>query len=387
MTPPVHPPPVPSAGWASKGFMAVIFNGEGELDQGSLVSTEDNTPKRAGSESKHELSEASVDDDGDETMGEAAHDGGQEPSESKSFGWGRDSNEANETTNKKFKILSVGIIKSSAVCYVCQVENNRYTNPIVQKVAPNITHSGVMIETRYKGEVKFQTIVDLIESEFKPYVCVRHYLQSSHQDIWDDDTQRITMTRRPSYDTMSKPWKLTKMDGADVPFRLAVWRETQPEKMETAHKDWVERIVLGMKLSQRGNLKFKHITGNCQHAAAFAMNKAKLDALADNPGLMDAGTARPPNYIFRLFAGRTYDFKKEIRKSAKPPTPSKKSSTPASPRTIADYGASPLPSYKIKELLESLTAEDTGLDLRDRKRRFHKGYHNKCFLGNGFCEW
>ncbi|GAB5353495.1 hypothetical protein AAMO2058_000040800 [Amorphochlora amoebiformis] len=288
------------------------------------------------------------------------------------------------------------LTETMGVCYVSQVDNIEYTHPMVRKTGL-ITHSGVLIETRFRGEIKFQTVVDLIEVESQAWCAVRHYRQVMFDENWDDVEKMVTYYRPISFDQGKKPWSFTMKDGQQAPVRFAVWRGTDGKKLEEIHKEWVEKTRGSMMEMTKG--QFNHITGNCQHAAAYAVNNIKLKAEGNVPGLGATPSAKPPNAIFRLFVG-TKSWRPELSKghkrtgSAKIKT--KKTHTKKDPKTppratspdgFSSNQPLPLPLSKIPELIASLKAADTGLDIRDRNRRMHLGKHRQCFLGNGFCDW
>jgi len=292
--------------------------------------------------------------------------------------------------------------ETMAVCYISQVDNIEYTHPLVRKTGL-ITHSGVLVETRDQGKIIHQTVVDLVEVEAKPWCAVRHYRQKDHNEVWNDSEQVITYYRTISFNEGKKPWRITMTNGNQAPVRFAVWRGSEEaKKIEEIHNKWVLNTKDSMFEMTKG--QFKHITGNCQHAAAYAVNNIKLKAEETVPGLGETPSAKPPNVIFRMFTGtRSWrpelgkDFSRRSRGSKSPSTPklsrkmrrSTKGSMvrPRSPHAFESSAPLPLPVSKIPELLASLTAKDTGLDIRDRKRRMHLGKHKQCFKGNGFCDW
>eukprot|EP00472_Partenskyella_glossopodia_P012768 CAMPEP_0197539174 /NCGR_PEP_ID=MMETSP1318-20131121/61855_1 /TAXON_ID=552666 /ORGANISM="Partenskyella glossopodia, Strain RCC365" /LENGTH=375 /DNA_ID=CAMNT_0043097811 /DNA_START=91 /DNA_END=1215 /DNA_ORIENTATION=- len=259
---------------------------------------------------------------------------------------------------------------------ISQVENRHYTHAFVRAmstVGMGITHSGVLVETRFKKEEKgeenrnqnhqhnnnnqqneecnpddldsFQTVVDLIQFRGRPYVAVRHYRQRCRIDNWDDELLLATFFREGDYDTARKPWTRTTLAGKPVRFRVAEVREEEQQQQPSAtsnaadsgsssssssknnesqaqpdpdvagqkttqsqvqaipirtqaqamHTKWVERIKSCITEGSGG--EFKMLSRNCQHAAAYTMNKLKHEA-----GVADERNAVPPNLLFRLLA-------------------------------------------------------------------------------------
>eukprot|EP00471_Norrisiella_sphaerica_P010607 CAMPEP_0184498864 /NCGR_PEP_ID=MMETSP0113_2-20130426/40065_1 /TAXON_ID=91329 /ORGANISM="Norrisiella sphaerica, Strain BC52" /LENGTH=609 /DNA_ID=CAMNT_0026886563 /DNA_START=89 /DNA_END=1918 /DNA_ORIENTATION=+ len=182
---------------------------------------------------------------------------------------------------------------------ISQVENRHYTHTIVRALTRTtgipITHSGVLVETRINSEPIAQTVVDLIEFQGRPYVAIRYYMQSHRMDDWDDDNQIVKFYREDYFDGGKKPWSKTTLSGKPVSYRVWAKDTTDKEEGNEAHQKWIGRIEECIRESTNG--EFKLISRNCQHAAAYTMNKLKAEA-----GVADDRHAAPPNWVFRVFA-------------------------------------------------------------------------------------
>jgi len=182
---------------------------------------------------------------------------------------------------------------------ISQVENKYYTHAFVRALNRTtgipITHSGVLVETKIKGEPIAQTVVDLIEFQGKPYVALRSYMKSYKVDNWDDENQIAKFFREGDYNSGKKPWSQTKLHGKPVSYR--VWGEdtTSYIKGRHNHEKWINKIESCIRESSQG--EFKLMSRNCQHAAAYTINKLKKEA-----GVADDRHAEPPNWVFRIFA-------------------------------------------------------------------------------------
>jgi len=63
---------------------------------------------------------------------------------------------------------------------ISQVENSHYTHAFVRVLTSTtgipITHSGVLVETKIRGKPVYQTVLDVIEYNKRPYIARRHYM-------------------------------------------------------------------------------------------------------------------------------------------------------------------------------------------------------------------
>ena len=69
--------------------------------------------------------------------------------------------------------------------------------------------SGVLIETRHRGSILYQTVVDLVEVEGNPWCAIRHYNQKVFNDDWKFRNKEIIYKRKWAFNQGKKPWKIT----------------------------------------------------------------------------------------------------------------------------------------------------------------------------------
>mmetsp|Transcript_22359 Transcript_22359/g.33311 ORF Transcript_22359/g.33311 Transcript_22359/m.33311 type:complete len:451 (-) Transcript_22359:319-1671(-) len=118
---------------------------------------------------------------------------------------------------------------------ISQVENKHYTHAFVRVITHTtglgITHSGVLVETKFEDKPIAQTVLDLIEYNKKPYVAIRHYMKPLHYDTWLDKERMLKAHRQGPYDTGKKPWTQTKLEGKPVTYRVWEARNETTEKV------------------------------------------------------------------------------------------------------------------------------------------------------------
>jgi len=256
---------------------------------------------------------------------------------------------------------------SKAVTTISQVENPYYTHNFVRVISRTtgfpITHSGVLVETSIEGQPKHQTVVDLIEYSGKPYVALRQYMKPFKIDNWNDDVSIAKFSRQGFYDKGKKPWRKTLLQGKAISF--TVWAEDtdSEEAAQKAHETWIQKIESYIKEATKG--EFKLMSRNCQHAAAYTINKLKKEV-----GIADERHASPPNWLFRVFASEST----WVPKEPKPPTqdePNQPDAKPPSPPTTSL--AQPKPRRARKA---TVGGTELSWNLRDLAEKDAKGNAN-----------
>jgi len=197
---------------------------------------------------------------------------------------------------------------------------------MVRNSGMGITHSGVLIETRidHQHDGIRQAIVDLIVVENVPYIAIRYYGTSRRRWTLDKEKKLIRYYRKHTFDAGGKPWKYTRDNIKNLPMIHVIdsgkWGEIETDRR---HHQWVDEIAENMRLRVKEG--FHILRRNCQHVAAWTINKVQMDSIGQSklPFL-----AAPPNTIFRLFSKDWLpDNIKHENQPSKRPTPDHEGST------------------------------------------------------------
>lgn len=244
---------------------------------------------------------------------------------------------------------------------VAQVENRNYTHAFVRGSGIGITHSGILVQTLVGGEVIRETVVDLIEFKGKPFVATRQYRRPYKIDNWNDETLDAVFYRRGTYDKCEKPWTHTVLDERPLCFR--VWSSKEPDTKDAAqtHTFWVENIQGSMREASRG--EFRLFSRNCQHAAAYTLNKLKSEV-----GIIDDRHAVPPNWLFRFFASESSYIPQPVR--SRPSVDATASVSSVDPPPLpAETSPSEPPPEPPKRVAQIVDASRSAADALAQQRR------------------